>query len=64
MTIKKRLFWSNILMVVVPVMAALATGFPEDSGAFSWGGREERFGARDAGSGAHKKTFRERNELN
>lgn len=26
MTIKKRLFWSNILMIVVPVMAALAAG--------------------------------------
>lgn len=26
MTIKKRLFWSNILMIVVPVIAALATG--------------------------------------
>lgn len=26
MTIKKRLFWSNILMIAVPVMAALAAG--------------------------------------
>ena len=55
MTIKKRLLWSNILMIVVPVIAALAAGICciallwlmlqsgglplEDSGDFSWASR-------------------------